>query len=168
MSWARVVNKGGTTNEINEEHKRGLDSMTMNEKFFRQQTKLATVDTEGGRKWLNSAHLRFDTESLICAAQEHDLATNVTKENMWKQGASSLCRLCKNQDETLMNIVSGCEMLCGTKYLYRHEKIGAYLHWLILQDNGFRVCKSWSHHVPLPHDHEGRGDNILGHTTPDG
>ena len=48
-----------------------------------------------------------------------------------------------------MHIVSGCEMLCGTKYLYRHNKIGAYIHLLILWYNGFRVCQSWLHHVPL-------------------
>ena len=63
------------------------------------------------------------------------------KAKIWKQGGSSLCRICQKHDEKIMHIVSGCEMLCGTKYLYRHEKIGAYLHWLIWWDNGFRLCK---------------------------
>ena len=60
-----------------------------------------------------------------------------------------MCRLYHKHYEMIMYIVSGCEMLCGTKYLYRHEKIGAYLHWLILRDNRFKVCVSWLHHAPL-------------------
>ena len=65
MPWAQVVNKGGTTNDINEYHKRGLDNMEIHGKL----AKLASVDIEGGHKWLHSAHLPFETESLICAAQ---------------------------------------------------------------------------------------------------
>ena len=60
-----------------------------------------------------------------------------------------MCRLWHKHDETIMHIVSGCEILCGTKYLYRHEEFYAYLHWLILWDSGFRVCESWLHHVTL-------------------
>ena len=69
---------------------------------------------------------------------------------MRNQGGSSMCRIFQKHDETIMHIVSGCEMLCGTEYLYRHEKIGAYLQWIIFLDNVFRVCKLWLHHVPLP------------------
>ena len=68
---------------------------------------------------------------------------------MCNQGGSSLCMFFHKYNETLMHIVSGYEMLCGMKYLYRHDKIGSYLHWLTLRDNIFRVCKSWLHHVPL-------------------
>ena len=73
----------------------------------------------------------FEMESLLCAAQEQSLATNVMKTKMWNQGGSSLCRLYQKHDETIMYIVSGCDMLCGMEYLYRNENIGAYLHCLI-------------------------------------
>ena len=35
------------------------------------------------------------------------------------------------------------------EYLYRHNKIGTCLHWLILRNNGIRVCELWLNHVPL-------------------
>ena len=53
--------------------------MKMHGKLFRQKDNLALVDIEGGHKWLHSAHLLFETESLICAAHEHALDTNVMK-----------------------------------------------------------------------------------------
>ena len=55
---------------------------------------------------------------------------------MWKQGGSSLCRLYQKHDETIMYIVSGCDMLCGMEYLYKNENIGAYLYCLIYGING--------------------------------
>ena len=150
MSWARVAGKGGSTKEINEEHKKGLEDMVMHGQFARQTAQLDAVDVEGGQRWLHTSHLRFETESLLCAAQEQALATNAMKAKVWKKGGSSLCRLCCKHDETVMHIVSGCEMLSGTKYLYRHDHLGTYLHWLILKDRGFLVCDSWLKHKPLP------------------
>ena len=97
--------------------------MKVHGQFFRQQYKLALIDIEVGHKWLHSAHLKFDTESLICAAQEQALATNVMKSNMRNQGGSSFCRLLQNQDETIMHIFSGCEMVCEKKYLYRRGRL---------------------------------------------
>ena len=50
VSWAQVVNKGGTTNEINKEHKKVLDNIEMHGQLFRQQYKLASIDIEGRHK----------------------------------------------------------------------------------------------------------------------
>ena len=71
------------------------------------------------------------------------------KAKLWKKGGSSLCRLCCKHDETVMHMVSGCEMLAGTKYLYRHDHLETYLHWLILKDREFLVYDSWLKHKPL-------------------
>ena len=57
MSWDQVLNKGGTTDDINEKNKRGLDNMKMHGKLFRQQDNLTLVDIERCHKWLHSAHL---------------------------------------------------------------------------------------------------------------
>ena len=118
--------------------------------FVRQNAQLDAVDVEGGQRWLHTSHLRFETESLLCAAQEQVLAMNVMKAKVWKKGGTSLFRLCCKHDKTVMHIVSGYEMLAGTKYLYRHDHLGTYLHWLILKDRGFMVCDSWLKHKPLP------------------
>ena len=71
------------------------------------------------------------------------------KAKMWIQFSSSVCRIFQNHHETIMQIVSGCDMLCETKCLYRNENFRAYLYWLILWDNIFKGCKSCLHNVPL-------------------
>ena len=45
-SWDQVVKKCGTTSDINEKHKRGLDNMKMHGQLFIQQDNLALVDIE--------------------------------------------------------------------------------------------------------------------------
>ena len=108
------------------------------------------VDIEASHKWLEKAHLRFETESLLCAAQEQALATNNTKTNVWKQkGASPLCRLYKSHPETISHIVSGCKCLAANKYTFRHNQICKYLHWQILKDIGYEVTANWVHHEPM-------------------
>ena len=61
MSWARVLNKCGTTEDTNKEHKRVLYNMKMHGQFFQQQTKLALVDIEGIHKWLHAANIKVET-----------------------------------------------------------------------------------------------------------
>ena len=131
MSRTQVVNKGGTTNYINEDQKIGSENMKMYRQFSdnnpNQPDLILREDISG---YIQQTY-EFEMESLLCAAQEQSLATNVMKTKMWKQGGSSLCRLYQKHDVTIMYIVSGCDMLCGMEYLYRNENIGAYLHCLI-------------------------------------
>ena len=97
---------------INKEHRQGLSSMRMHGQFPRQTAELIYACVEGGNKWLHTAHLRPETESFTYAAQEQALATNVMKSKVWRNGGTGLCRLCCKHDETIMHIVSGCEILC--------------------------------------------------------
>ena len=112
MWWDQIVNKFGTTDDINEKHKRLLDNMKMHGQLFRQHDNLELIDIERGHKWLHSSHLWFEMESLICAAQEYAPDNNVMKYKNWNQGCSNICRLIQGSDETIMYIVTGCEMLC--------------------------------------------------------
>eukprot|EP00957_Ditylum_brightwellii_P114101 8699280-Ditylum_brightwellii.AAC.1 len=57
-----------------------------------------------------------------------------------------LCRLCSKRNEMIAHIASGCNMLCGTKYTKCHDKVCAYLHWHILQDEGKAVVPNWRQH----------------------
>ena len=148
MSWVRVHGKGGTTESINEEHVSELLKLRMQGQFFSQTAALPAANKPESDEWLHTSHLRFETESLICAAQEQALATKVMQAKIWKTGGTSLCRMCHEHDETIMHIVSGCKMLCGNKYMRRHDQIGTYLHWHILKDLGVKVSKSWLVHKP--------------------
>ena len=92
--------------------------------------------------------MTYDTESLICAAQEQVLATNYVRNKIWGTSSTSMCRLCKEQNETVSHIVSGCKMLCGTQYMYRHNQVAKYIHWNILRDLKIDVPETWLNHEP--------------------
>ena len=92
--------------------------------------------------------MRFETESLIFADQEEAHATNHIRSKIWGNGTEGKCRLCKEKDETVHHIVSGCKMLCGTQYLNQHNQICKYIHWNILRDLVIEVPKSWMTHIP--------------------
>ena len=98
--------------------------------------------------WLHTAHLRYETESCICAAQEQVLATGYIRAKIIKDRHSGIYRLCKEQNETVMHIVSGCKMLAGTEYLHRHNNICKYIHYNILRDLGEVVSEFWYQHKP--------------------
>jgi hypothetical protein len=131
-----------------EGHRRALLDMPLHGQFFKQQAEIPNADIDQSFRWTQGAHLRYETESLICAAQEQALATNHIKARIWKNGTNSKCRLCKEQNETVTHIVSGCKMLAATKYLYRHNQIAKYLHWCLAQDMGVDVPASWLDHKP--------------------
>ena len=93
--------------------------------------------------------MRYETESLLCAAQEQALATKYICSRIWKNNCDTKCRLCGEQSETIHHIVSGCKMLAANQYTFRHNQVGKYLHWWILRDRGIPVSKTWQKHTPL-------------------
>ena len=150
MSYARVYAKGGDTMTIGKEHKTDLLGRATHGQFFKAQEQIEGVDIKMSHLWLQRAQLRFETEVLVCATQEQAFPTNWMKAKVWKMGGSSLCRMCKEHDETIVHVVSGCKMLCGTKYTRRHNNVGKNIHWTILKDMGVRVKDLWLHHLPVP------------------
>jgi hypothetical protein len=140
--------RGGTTKTINTGHKKALENMRLHGNYFDQQKAIVAVDPVASRDWLDIPHLRFETESLLCAAQEQALATNHVRTKIWKTHNNSMCRLCKAQNETVQHIVSGCKMLAGTQYIHRHNQVAKYLHWNILRDLKQKVSDSWLKHEP--------------------
>jgi len=122
--------------------------MPLHGQWFKQQEEITTIQQGSSMGWLSNSNLRFETESLICAAQEQALATKHVQAKIWKTGTSGKCRLCKEQDETISHIISGCKILAATKYLYQHDQIATYLHWCIAKDMGVEVTPSWLKHKP--------------------
>ena len=148
MAYLAGKEKAGTKEEIDTEHLEGMRTMEMHGEFFRRREETVNIDVGRSDKWLKHSHLRFETESFICAAQEQTLATKYMTSKIWGTGGDTKCRLCKEQNETIHHIVSGCKMLTGTKYTYRHNQIAKYVHWCILKDQGVKATKSWFKHVP--------------------
>ena len=140
--------KEGSTKMIDDEHESGLIDMKLHGDYFKQQNSIPNIDLHSSRRWLNTPNLRFETESILCAAQEQALATNHIQSKIWGTRKNSMCRLCKEQSETIHHIISGCKMLAGTQYMYRHNQVAKYIHWNILRDLKVKVSESWLHHKP--------------------
>ena len=148
MSYLEGKPRAGTTKEIGDEHLKELMKMELHGDYFKQRDEAVNIDVEKSQQWLEQSHLRFETESLLCAAQEQALATRYIASKIWGTGSCTKCRLCKEQNETVHHIVSGCKMLTGTQYTYRHNQVAKYIHWTILKDRGVNVSESWIKHVP--------------------
>ena len=76
---------------------------------FVQQTK--EVGNQDRWQWLRNGTLKRETESLIFAAQEQAIRTNVIKGNIDKSQEQTKCRMCSRADETINQLVSECPKL---------------------------------------------------------
>ena len=57
--------------------------------------------------WLQNADLKRETGSLIVAAQNQSIRTNLVKAKIDKSQRDSLFRVCRKVDESIDQIVSG-------------------------------------------------------------
>ena len=55
----------------------------------------------------------METESLLCAAQGQVIKANSVKYSIGKISKTLLCRLCKENVESVTNITSACLMASG-------------------------------------------------------
>ena len=150
MSYSAGLQKNRNVLETREYHNEELLKMKLHGDYFKRQEEVPNVDMCQSYGWLhgNNFQLRYETESLLCAAQEQALATKYVCSKIWKQGTDVKCRLCGEQYETIHHIVSGCKMLAQTQYLHRHNQVGKYVHWCILKNIGMKVNDCWLKHVP--------------------
>ena len=57
--------------------------------------------------WLQNGDLKRETQSLIVAAQNQSIRTNLVKAKIDKSQRDSLFRVCRKVDESIDQIVSG-------------------------------------------------------------
>ena len=74
-----------------------------------RQTK--EVRSDQCRAWFQNGDLKRETESLIVAAQNQSIRTNLFKAKIDKSQEDSLCRVCRKVDQSIDHIVSGCSKL---------------------------------------------------------
>jgi len=94
------------------------------------------VDIEQSYRWLKSGGIKGETESTIVAAQDQAISTNYSKNKILKQETESKCRLCKQHEETIDHLTSGCTILAKNEYLMRHDKVCTHLHYAICKALG--------------------------------
>ena len=66
-------------------------------------------------------HLKIETESLLCAAQDHARRTNYIKVRINKTQQNSKCRLYGDRDETFKHMKSECSKLAQNECKNRHD-----------------------------------------------
>ena len=140
--------KAGGVKEIEKEHLDELMKMKLHGQYFSEREKIPEINLSLSDQWLEQSHLRSETESLICAAQEQALNTRYIRSKIWGQTCTQVCRLCKEKPETVAHIVSGCKMLAANKYTFRHNQVATYIHWHALKDRGIDVPENWLSHKP--------------------
>ena len=92
--------------------------------------------------------LRGETETLILAAQEQAIRTNLIKAKIDKTQEDSRCRMCGKVDETINHLISECSKMAQKEYKNRHDWVGRRIHWDICRTFGVNVSEKWYNHEP--------------------
>ena len=92
--------------------------------------------------------MKRETESLIVAAQNQSIRTNLVKTKINKSRGDYLCRICRKVNESIDHIVSGCIKLAQKKYKRRHDNPGKIVHWKLARKCNFKAGDKWYEHEP--------------------
>ena len=76
---------------------------------FKQRT--SDISHEKTWAWLRKGNFKWETKSLLIAAQNNAIRTNHIKARIYKTQQNSKCRLCGNRGETINLIISECSKL---------------------------------------------------------
>jgi hypothetical protein len=106
------------------------------------------VDKEQSYRWLKFGYIEGKTESTIVAAQDQAISTNYLKRKILKEEIESRWRLCKEYEETIDLLTSGCPILAKNEYVIRHDKVCTYLHYSICKTLGIETTENW-HSISL-------------------
>jgi hypothetical protein len=84
------------------------------------------------------------------AAQDQAISTNYFKRKILKDEIESRCRLCKEYEEIVDHLTSGCPILAKNEYVIRHNKVCTHLHYSICKTLGTETTENWCSHIPKP------------------
>ena len=120
------------------------------EKVLHGQYLSQTKEVRSGHcwAWLQNGDLKRETESLIVAAQNQSIRTNLVKAKIDKSQGDSLCRMCRKVDESIDHNVSGCSKLAQKEFKRRHDNLGKIVHWKLARKCNFEAGDKWYEHEP--------------------
>ena len=98
--------------------------------------------------WLQEGGLKRETETLIMAAQEQAVRTNLVKVKIDKTQEDSTCRMCGKADESINHLLSECSKMAQKEYKRRHDWIGRKIHWEVCRKYGLDTKDRWYEHEP--------------------
>ena len=100
--------------------------------------------------WLRKENFKRETESLLMAAQNSAIRTNLIKARIDKTQQNRKCRLCGDRDETINHIIRECSKLAQKEYKARHDWVGKVIHWKMCNKFKFDHANKWYMHNPAP------------------
>jgi len=74
------------------------------------------VNNELSYRRLKFGNIKEKTVSKIETAQDQVISTNYFKNNILKEETESKCRLCKQHEETIDHLTTGCPILTKKTY----------------------------------------------------
>jgi hypothetical protein len=86
--------------------------------------------------------IKGETKSTIVVAQDQAISTNYLKRKILKEEIESRCRLCKEYEETIDHLTSGCPILAKNEYVMRHDKVCTHLHYSICKTFGNETAEN--------------------------
>ena len=73
--------------------------------------------------------MKRETESVIVAAQNQSVRTNLVKGKIDKSQGYFLCTVCRKVDESIDHIVNSCSKLAQNEYERRRDSLRKIVHW---------------------------------------
>ena len=128
------------------EKKKLCENKRMYGQFVREMPE--TTDEKETWCWLRKSDLKFETEAILCAAQEQAIRMNYVKHKIDKTAQSPLCRMCDKKSETISHIVSECEKLAQKEYKRRHDNVARIVHWKLCGKYNLKRSEKWYKHAP--------------------
>ena len=98
--------------------------------------------------WFQNGDLKRETESLIVAAQNQSIRTNLVKAKIYKSQRGSLSRVHRKVDESIDHIVSGCSKLAQIEYKRTHDNLGKKVHLKLARKCNFEATDKRYEHEP--------------------
>ena len=121
LEAASVLKRSKTEKRLEDWEEKVLHSQ-----YFRQTRE---VRSDQCWAWLQNGDLKRETESLIVAAQNQSIRTNLVKVRIDKSQGYSLCRMCRKVDESSDHMVSGCSKIAQKKCKGSYDNLGKKAHW---------------------------------------
>ena len=76
------------------------------------------------------------------------LGTRLARNTRYKEEVDPMCRVCREQLETVNHLASGCGELAKKQYVTRHDRMGRRVHWELCRKYGIECAGRWYEHVP--------------------
>ena len=95
--------------------------------LFRLYDNIPNKNEKLDKEWLKKGSLSSHLERYICAIQEEEINTCYLKSK--RNNNNPICRLCKQQNETIQHVVASYPSIIASMYLaFHHDKVAYVIY----------------------------------------